>query len=69
MNRRLLQKTLAHLQKMAKEAGAEINISPGGISLWTSDASDYTIQRTTPQKAIKGIKAIRKFRKYWKLER
>ena len=61
--------SLEVLQKMAKKSGAEINITPDGISLWTSDASDFTCQDVSPTKAVLAIKAIKDFRKYWSLGR
>lgn len=62
-----LEYTLSELHRMVKKAGAEINISPEGISLWTSDASDYTCQNVPPAKALRAMSAIRRFRKYWRL--
>ena len=59
---------LGSLQTMAEKCGAEVNISPKGISLWTSDASDFTCQEVSPDRAIKAMKAIKGFRKYWELK-
>jgi len=63
-----LSHTLEVLQRSCQKIGVEINISPEGVSLWTSDASDYTCQDVSPEKAIDALNAIRKFRKYWKLK-
>jgi len=63
-----IELTLITLQKMATDCSAEINISPEGISLWTSDASDFQCQDVSADEAIKALKAIKRFRKYWKIK-
>lgn len=63
-----IELTLITLQKRIINCKAEINISPDGISLWTSDANDFTCQNVSAKKTIKALKAIKKFRKYWSLK-
>ena len=68
MKKLQLERALSELHRLAKRSGSEINIEPSGISLWTSDANDFQCQDVTPEIALIAIKALKDFRKYWKIK-
>ena len=59
--------TFILLVLLAEECGAEINITPNGISLWTTDATDFQCQDISPKKVLKALKALKRFRNFWSL--
>lgn len=56
---------LESLHVLAEKCNAEINITPDGISLWTSDSSGFTCQDVSGTKAVKALNAFYEFNQYW----